>query len=231
MKLKNISLLTTILLLVAVIAAATYAYFSASIQLDGNIGTAITTAGIKPAFTSAVNGEINLNINIADLNEGNIGNVVSNGSSSIDVSLLAGAENGNVTCTYDIEFVWEGDAYTATTNLPVTQESKEEEPEQSSKSYQFELSLQGKSSADGTESVDNSKNLQEVNLDKLSWKDGNEKKIATVVDKATISNASADTPTKVTWTFELKFYVLPSAQNKLLNKQYKGHLVVANVIC
>ena len=226
---KNTSLIMGILVISLAVAMSGYAYFSAKINIGSNINTNITTSSVKPVFTANPGNELNLNINIETLTTANIGNVVNN-TANINVTLDGKGNSGTISCTYDIVFVWDGDEYKATTELPAKNDNQEaieevsdqvETPQEDNKEYKFELSLQGSNG-------ESQPKLAETNLDALSW-NGGDKKRATVVKGATITtNGSSATSN---WTFTLSFYTLPTEQNMLLKKEYKGHLEVTNVVC
>lgn len=223
MKTRSLSLFMVIIFMVIVVTSASYAYFKASVLVDGSINADITTIGTNYAFTAMPDKDISLNIDTSSLTEENIGtNQASN--STIKVALLAGSDDKIVNCHYNINFVWDGNEYHKTHSLPVkiNEESEEE--------IAYELSLQAKSTIDNEET---SMALKETNIDDFSWKSGekDDKKIATIITGAEISNNSANIPTIVTWDFSLKFYVLPTPQNSLIGKNYSAHLVVSDVRC
>ena len=221
MKDKSLSLIIVSLFFLTLVITASYAYFASRVDTEGgSIEASILTTDDKPAFKANVGNTLSLNINIEEMSVAST-TPLQNNTSTIDVTLSGGSPEGNVSCTYDIYFVRDSDKYTKTTSLPATDDDMN--------SYPFELSLKGTSAVDGKASVfSEAQNLQETNLDDLVYEEGNRAK---VVSGAKIISASKKDPTKVIWTFTMNFYVLPTRQNALIDKNYKGHFVVSNVIC
>lgn len=223
MKDKSLSLIIVSLFFLTLVITASYAYFASRVDTEGgSIEASILTTDDKPAFKANVGDTLSLNINIEEMSTASTDPLQTN-TSTIGVTLSGGTPEGNVSCTYDIYFVWDSEKYTKTTpTLPVTDDEMN--------SYPFELSLKGTSAVDGQASVfSEAQDLSEINLDDLVYEE--EENRAKVVSGAKIISASKDEPTKVIWTFTMNFYVLPTRQNALIDKSYKGHFVVSNVIC
>lgn len=221
MKKKNIILLIlTIAFLVTLVVSATYAYFAgSSSQSNATFNTALPNKGI---FTSYSTDPLAFSLDAQDFDSAST-TAKKTDNGNIIVDFISNNSN-ELHCTYDIRLVWDStDQYISPSmTLP-------------SNGYNYELSILGsRANSDSTSghSYEN-KNLSEINLTNLNWEGtaGTIGRYATLVSGAEIYNKSITISSRTTWTFTMKFYVLPSDQDIFENKNFAMHLQVANIVC
>lgn len=219
---KSNIILTSVALiaLLLVTISATYAYFSSKTDNNTSLNVGAEMI-IGTAFTAYTLDQLELNVTTADMFEPSTSAAVTD-TGKVVVTLSSPRENMEVSCSYDIELVWDTtDQYlTPTTTLQGN--------------YLYELSLAGTQEVigDTTGNTYSVSKLNETNLTSFTWA-GTEGAIgrkAKVITDAQIHSKSTEV-TSATWTFNLNFYSLPTDQSALGGKNYAAHLTVSDVIC
>lgn len=200
---------------VVFVFGATFAYFAADVAGVNNVNVNVNTANATKVFSSTGT-SLELNITSADMaqsvgkNDGSTYYSVDanhNGQAELDVSFLAGITE-NLTCTYDIAFVYDGADHYSVTNEAAAIGKQD-------MTYNL-VSNVAQASATAA-----NMNTEIV----FPTADG------IILSNAKISNDSVTTATLQHWTFTVKVYNLDVPQNGFAGKNYKGHLAVKNIVC
>ena len=224
MKKPNYSLMiVTIIIMLVIVVAATYAYFATSMSLTNNVALNITVPNASRAtFTSYSTNPLQLNVVLANMiNPSAIAVVTDTGD--LIVKYSSPVANDDYECTYDIQYVWDSTDQYITPSMTLTP------------TYPYEISLAATANATGDSfsSYDySSKNLMEKDLSQFLWNGsaGTVGRYSTIISDAKIyTNTVAGTT--VTWTFNLNFYSLPSVQTDFSGKSLSAHIVTGNIRC
>ena len=219
MKKSNvIFLLLTVIVMVITVIGATFAWFSASVNVNNvtNINVGASNTGI---FTSIAGNNLNINITGSAMSSNvSNGTVAANGASvtsSIKVSYLDGDGSGS-RCTYNVYL--ERDTTSSYTPSAFYTANKQ--------TYKFEFSvtaaISGTYHGSGT-----TPSKAETNISDLTFSSNR----AVLISNANIRNNNDDTPVTDTWNVTLKFYNLPGDQNSLAAFKWTGRIKVDNVTC
>lgn len=222
MKKRTSILIITIIFLIFIIANATYAYFATSAEIINNLSFEAIFNSSMPAFTAEVKKDLSLNVYTTDMLQHSDVSVKS-AEGIIDITALSASSTAAVVCTYDIDLVWDSEGYVPSTTLPTY--------DTDNKAYPYELSIKGIRETEDPGYTYQDKNLSEINISNITFKEEDGEKRANLIKGAEIHNQSVDTATTTKWTFTLSFYSLPVSQNGLLGKTFTGHLVVSNAVC
>lgn len=213
----TVSSLIAILLLLIMIAGASFAYFGtfrANVNGTSNINVT-TSKGFNTTFTST-SAPLELHATLANMIASSPGDVVANSNVNLNVSLALGGTGTNYTCLYDIVYEYDsGSDIYGSSNIPVTNADKKE----------LTLTV---SSGDpsGTNDFADEKNFAYDS----TWITKNDKVRKTIVKDATISDSSVTGTTK-TWNLNLKFYLLSESQANVQGKTFTGSFFIDNIRC
>lgn len=212
--------IVALLVLLIVTISASYAYFASGLD-TGNGLVLNSTTSTAPTFMAYAADPISLMVEAADMatpsttaSKTDVGSIV---------ATLASPDQGKtVSCTYDIELVWDTeDQYT----IPTATLGGD---------YPYEISLSGTQVVQGDNSghVYSKSTLNETNLTDFTWigSAGSIGRNTKVITGAEIYSNSVQ-KTTITWNFSLNFYSLPTDQSDLAGKNYGAHLSVTNVLC
>ena len=206
-------------MLLVVTINATYAYFAGNQSLNTLKVEAHTDA--PASFTAYTADQISLNVKSENMAiPSTTPTVTDNGK--VIAMLSSSSEGSEVSCTYDIELIWDTTSQYSTPSMTFNNE------------YKYEISLLGSQSVSGdtTGKIYPVTSLTETNLTNFSWSGsaGAIGRKAKVITGAKIYSKSLSATT-ATWNFVLNFYSLPTDQSGITGKNYGAHLAVANVVC
>ena len=213
----TVSSLIAILLLLIMVAGASFAYFGSFRQdVNGVTNINVTTSkGFNTTITST-SAPLELHATLANMIASSPGSVVAESNVNLNVSLVLGGTGTTYKCLYDIVFEYDSgsDVY-GSDDVPVTDAS------------QKELTLTVSSpTASGTNSFSEEKNFAYDS----SWESVNSTFRKTIVKDASITDSSV-TGTTDTWNLNLKFYLLSQSQAKVQGKTFNGSFFVDNIRC
>lgn len=213
----TVSSLIAMVLLLIMVAGASFAYFGSfkqDVNSTANINVT-TQKGFNTTFTSS-SAPLELHATLADMIASTPGSVVAESNVNLNVSLALGGTGTTYKCLYDIVYEYDSnsDVY-GSESVPVTNESKKE------------LTLTVTSSlASGTNNFSEEKNFAYDS----SWESVNNTFRKTIVKDATIIDSSIGGTTN-TWNLNLKFYLLSESQAKVQGKTFNGSFFVDNIRC
>ncbi len=211
MKKNNAVLITIIIvILLALVIGATYAYFATGNLNITNVVNANTVTERNNMVFDTLGGGMILNITAANMAESLSGNVAAENNTTLTVNFTANTEYSMV-CTYDIVYEWtSSDKYMA----------------HSTGVSSNEFTIQGTLASNahvskGTNSINGEKDLSTFTYTSNS---------TTVVSGAQI-DGTGNTMSTAVWTLTSKFYNVDGDQSALSGKTYAGKFKVANVSC
>ena len=214
----NVYLQIIIAVLLVLISGVTYAYFSASNDIESTTNLTAQT-GTAFSFVSSSSSDIEINVTGFDMQESKIGNYVSSGNGTIKVDLKS-PSNLATTCTYDLLFTYtsENKYLEPSIELPYSEDGKD---------YPYEFSLVISDSETG-EIIFEERDLSKVNAGRgFTEKDGIYS--GTIAENLSIK-AEKEHVSK-TYNIEARIYNLPVNQPNLLNKYMTGKIKVDNLNC
>lgn len=210
MKKGNIVLIiVAILVLLALVIGATYAFFSSNVTISNAANVNVITEGNNMVFDT-LGGAMTLNVTATNMSQAASSNIAAQNNTTLTVNFQANTDYSMV-CSYDIVYEWTStDKYQA----------------HSSGVTEWEYTI--KASLASNAHVYEGDNLIKVEQD-LSAIVGNQNS-ATVVSGATIDGTGTSTSTAI-WTLTSKFYNVNANQSGLSDKVYTGNFKVTNVSC
>ncbi len=211
MKKNNAVLITIIIvILLALVIGATYAYFATGNLNITNVANVNTVTERNNMVFDTLGGGMSLNITAANMSESLSGNLAAENNTTLTVNFTANTSYSMV-CTYDIVYEWtSSDKYTAHTSGV------------SSNEFTIQGTLANNAHvSEGTNNISSETDLSTLTYTNYS---------ATVVSGAQIDGTGNTTSTAV-WTLTSKFYNVNADQSTLSGKTYAGKFKVANVSC
>jgi predicted ribosomally synthesized peptide with SipW-like signal peptide len=212
MERKNTILLTVIAvatLLVAVVGA-TFAYFTATGNVNSQSVVNVTTSTIDSVYGGATN--CTMNVTGADMSEADGTEAgVPKTNTDCTLQIIATKDGANATpttCTYDITYTPGGND-TVGRSVANTANKKE---------FSLEGAAALSTPANGSMTTSS---YAETDLYTLQSK-------TTIVNDATFTFTGT---TNLTWTWTLRFYNYNFNQNELADKKFGGTLAIENIIC
>ncbi len=211
MKNNNAVLITIIIvILLALVIGATYAYFATGNMNITNVANANTVTERNNMVFDTLGGGMQLNITAANMVQAKQGNVAAENNTTLTVNFTANTDYSMV-CTYDIIYEWTStDKYTTHTSGVSTNE----------------FTIQGSLASNAHVSEGTNSISSETDLSTLTYTN-----YAAVVVSGTQIDGTGSTTSTAVWTLTSKFYNVNADQSTLSGKTYAGKFMVANVSC
>ncbi len=248
-------------LLIAVAGATFAYFASNINTSNGNIDFNAKTSNNKTVFTAESTESISLNVASYMMQQAYAGNGSDTTSSNGDVANelvktanlsvnLTASDQGKITeCTYDVVWVWDNTSSDFSTSVSDATSKVNSQNIYPSKYYvrteipgesQYytptfkEFTISGSETVSGTEvgKPTSGEFLEEKNLDTITCADGKEnlqdcQKLMLKEGETLATSTNAN----VKYQFTIKFYNLPTDQSSLMDKNFKAHISVENVVC
>ena len=202
-KKKIIYMCISVAIFLLLVFMGTYAYFESEMNLGNPIDVDININGDSYVFTSSVTKEIDLSVDSLQMQEDDVGSLISD-NGTLNVSLLTANEDTLTRCTYDVVWTFDksSDKYIPDVSLPYRNNNV---------TYNYEMSI-GVSDISGSE------------------KDFSNLKDDVILKGEVIESGSLEVTTK-SYDIYAKIYNLPVDQVNIKDKTFTGKVGVRNINC
>ena len=209
-KKSTIIAIISMIILLTIIAVASYAFFGVgNLNISNAVNLNTITERNNMVFDT-IGGNYTLYVEVGDMLETTAGNIAAENNTTLTVNFQANTDYDSV-CTYDIIYEWlSNDKYQAHTS-GVTEN---------------EFTIQAELASNAHVSQGNNNIASETDLSVIVGSQNS----ATVVSGAQIDSNGTTTNSAI-WTITTRFHNADADQTALAGKTYSGRFKVANVTC